>query len=172
MLQARLFFVFGLWLLPAAAHSGNCLQTLMNNGLAFADPAAALIIVAKVVPPSVVFGVAHRGSFFGCAIEEQKLSKLIGKGTAATRVNIFLQFKNQDFNGVEATLSAAKRMLFARTLSTPWDLVDRRHGITTHCTVSNETRFESFINSELLRNNSRRCSLLEIQEVAGQKSPR
>lgn len=167
MLLRRLLFVLCLAFLPAAALGANCLQPLIDNGRAFSDPSAGMILVGKVVPPAIVFGVAHRGIFFGCTAEEQKLSKLIGNGTPATRVNVFLQFKHLDINGVEATLSAGKRILFARTLSVPWDLVDRRNGVTLRCTPSNEARFESFMNSELLNNNGRRCSLIEIQEITG-----
>lgn len=155
----------------------SCIKPLQDVGQAFADTASGLMIVSRWSGPNthrtLVFGVAHRGAFFGCSLPEKTLSLAVArksggtadKASATTRNHALLRFQNAGANGVDVTLSSTHRILFARVLSVPWDLVDKSDAVVATCSKSLEARFATILNSELNAQKARSCSLVEVHQV-------
>lgn len=175
-----------LWTTKRLVLSG--LKSLVASGLIFIfspateaacfDPAVAAGFAAKdsltqslvVIQPAIggkdsIAGVAVKGTYYGCRASAKMIAT---QSNAAKKFSIFLPLKRASIQGFELdTSSATQRILAARAIQVPWDVVDKSTGVTAVCSLSTMTAFEGFLYAALKNTGARRCTQLEIEELVG-----
>jgi hypothetical protein len=179
--------IFSTFLLMNCYAHGACFDPAISAGFAFKDQlTASLIVVQKgagnskqsALKKDTVVGIGVKGKYFGCTIVEPSMAGAIKEAKSARSKNFSIfarvtdvqsgQSKAQAIRGYEINLSiATRRVLSARAIQVPWDLVDRRKGATTVCGASSATAFEMFLYRALRQAKSRRCTQVEIENFVG-----
>lgn len=155
-------------MLPGLARAA-CFDPAIEAGYAYKDQIQEWLVVVQTSPTDTIVGVGVKGQYFGCKIPQAVIRAKIGN---AKKFSLYLPFKNSHVNGFEVDVSAAtRRVLVARAITVPWDIVDRTSGVTAACVASAPATFENFLYGALRSAKSRRCTQVEIDSLVGQPRP-
>ncbi len=151
--------------LPAFARAA-CFDPAIEAGYAYKDQIQEWLVVVQTTTTDTIVGVGVKGQYFGCKIPQAVIQAKVG---SAKKFSLYLPFKNSHVNGFEVDVSAAtRRVLVARAITVPWDIVDRSGGVTAACVASAPATFENFLYGALRNAKSRRCTQVEIDSIVGQ----
>ncbi len=165
-------------LAPETSWASACYDVAVTNGNAFKDAdKRSLVVVKRQSAQLTLAGVAVRGRYFGCTFQEAEIAKAAkGQKKISLFVHIFPFTKKKDLStdtsgirGIELDYSTEGRKILAgRAVQVPWDIVDRRTGVTGRCAPSTPTAFEGFLYQVLKDLKARRCTNAEITGLVGE----
>lgn len=170
-LFAIIFFLFSSPIANAA-----CFDPAIEAGYAYKDQIQEWLVVVQSSPSNakasfgdLIAGVGVKGQYFGCKVSQAVIQSKIRN---TKKFSLYLPFKNSHVQGFEVDISAAtRRVVVARAIMVPWDVVDRTGGVTAACVPSAPATFENFLYGALRNAKSRRCTQLEIDAVVGHARP-
>ncbi|CAN5433509.1 hypothetical protein BH10BDE1_BH10BDE1_05290 [soil metagenome] len=170
-------FFFVLTLACFEVRAAACFDAAIEAGYAAKDPLTESLVVTQLAPPArgakwgdTIAGVAVKGQYFGCRVAQAAIAR---KTNGVKKFSVYLPLKDSHVQGFEVDISMeSRRILAARAIQVPWEVVDRTQGVTGACALSTPTTFEGFLYGALRNAKARRCTEAEISAFVGQPRPR
>lgn len=153
--------------------SAACFDPAIEAGLGYKDQVTQSLIITQRLPPArgqkigdTLVGIGVKGLYYGCRIPQASIA---AKSMNAKKFNLFLPLRGAALQGFELDISTeSRRVLAGRPIQVPWEVVDRRMGVTAACTNSSSSAFEGFLYGALKLAGARRCTQAEVETIVGE----
>lgn len=170
-------FVFLMTMFTVMNARTACYDPAIESGYAYKDQTnESLVVVQQALRPKgakfgdTIAGIGVKGLYFGCKVPEAAIAPRFGK---SKKFSLFLPIRGATVHGFELDLSTeTRRILSARPIQVPWNVVDHNQGVMAACGPSTPNAFEGFLYGALRNAKSRRCTEVEIEGIVGRtRSP-